>query len=181
MLNLAILSSSAGDVNGDGYSDVIVGAYYYDNGQTDEGAAFIYHGSSSGLSTTAASQLESNQANAYFGTSVASAGDVNGDGYSDVIVGAYLYDNGQTDEGAAFIYHGSSSGLSTTAASQLESNQASAYFGSSVSSAGDVNGDGYSDVIVGAYYYDNGQSNEGAAFIYHGSSSGLSTTAAIAT
>ena len=77
---------------------------------------------------------------------------MNGDGYSDVIVGAYLYDNGQTDEGAAFIYHGSSSGLSTTAASQLEENQASARFGISVSSAGDVNGDGYSDVIVGAYY-----------------------------
>ncbi len=121
--------ASAGDVNGDGYSDVIVGACFYDNGQTDEGAAFIYHGSSSGLSTTAASQLEENQASARFGTSVASAGDVNGDGYSDVIVGAYLYDNGQSDEGAAFIYHGSSSGLSTTAASQLEENQASAYFG----------------------------------------------------
>mgnify|MGYP000111778957 CR=1 FL=1 len=170
--------ASAGDVNGDGYSDVIVGAYYYDNGQTDEGAAFIYHGSSSGISTTAASQLESNQVSARFGRSVASAGDVNGDGYSDVIVGAHLYDNGQSNEGAAFIYHGSSSGISTTAASQLEENQANAQFGRSVASAGDVNGDGYSDVIVGADLYDNGQTDEGAAFIYHGSSSGLSTTAA---
>ncbi len=81
------------------------------------------------ISTTAATQLESNQAYAHFGISVASAGDVNGDGYSDVIVGAWSYDNGQTDEGAAFIYHGSSSGLSTTAATQLEENQASARFG----------------------------------------------------
>ena len=119
------------------------------------------------ISTTAASQLESNQAYAQLGYSVSSAGDVNGDGYSDVIVGAYYYDNGQTDEGAAFIYHGSSSGLSTTAATQLESNQANAQFGISVSSAGDVNGDGYSDVIVGAHYYDNG-----AAFVYLGNNGG---------
>ena len=56
--------------------------------------------------------------------------------------------------------------ISTTAATQLESNQVGAYFGRSVSSAGDVNGDGYSDVIVGAYQYDDGQNNEGAAFIY---------------
>ena len=169
--------SSAGDVNGDGYSDVIVGVRYYDNGQTDEGAAFVYHGSATGLSTTASSQLESNQASAQMGWSVSSAGDVNGDGYSDVIVGARLYDNGQSNEGAAFVYHGSASGLNTTHSSQLERNQANAHMGTSVASAGDVNGDGYSDVIVGAFLYDNGQTDEGAAFVYHGSSSGLSTTA----
>ncbi len=170
--------ASAGDVNGDGYSDVIVGAYFYDNGQTNEGAAFVYHGSASGISTNATAMVESNQANAYFGYSVASAGDVNGDGYSDVIVGAILYDNGQTDEGAAFVYHGSAAGISTTAAAMVESNQASALFGYSVASAGDVNGDGYSDVIVGAYAFDNGQTDEGAAFVYHGSAAGISTTAA---
>ena len=170
--------ASAGDVNGDGYSDVIVGAIYYTNGQTNEGAAFVYHGSASGINTTAAATLESNQASAYLGNSVASAGDVNGDGYSDVIVGARLYDNGQTDEGAAFVYHGSASGINTTAAATLESNQDNAGFGWSVASAGDVNGDGYSDVIVGAIYYDNGETNEGAAFVYHGSPSGISNTAA---
>jgi hypothetical protein len=172
--------SSAGDVNGDGYSDVIVGAWIYDNGQSDEGGAFVYHGSASGIDTTASTALESNQVNAYLGWSVSSAGDVNGDGYSDVIVGAYAYDNGQSSEGGAFIYHGSASGISTTASTTLESNQASAEFGYSVSSAGDVNGDGYSDVIVGARYYDNVQSNEGGAFIYHGSASGISTTASTA-
>jgi hypothetical protein len=85
------------------------------------------------------------------GWSVAGAGDVNGDGYSDVIVGAHGYDNGQTNEGSAFVYHGSASGISTTAAAVLESNQANALMGYSVAGAGDVNGDGYSDVIVGAY------------------------------
>jgi hypothetical protein len=169
--------STAGDVNGDGYSDVIIGAHQYDNGQINEGRAFVYHGSASGLSTTANWTAESNQTSAYFGTTVSTAGDVNGDGYSDVIVGASHYDNGQTDEGRAFVYYGSASGLSATANWTAESDQASAYFGLSVSTAGDINGDGYSDLIVGATHYDNGQSNEGRAFVYYGSASGLSTTA----
>ncbi|MFZ1785203.1 MAG: FG-GAP-like repeat-containing protein [Ferruginibacter sp.] len=167
--------ASAGDVNGDGYGDVIVGAYAYDNGETDEGAAFIYHGSAAGINTTAASFVQSNQANANMGISVASAGDVNGDGYTDVIVGAFFYDNGETDEGAAFIYHGSATGINTIAAAFLESNQINAQFGNYVASAGDVNGDGYSDIIVGSYQFDNGLSDEGAAFIYHGNSPGTNT------
>jgi len=168
--------SSAGDVNGDGYSDVMVAADKYDNGLADEGAVFIYHGSAAGITTTIQTQLEGEQASSEFGFCAAPAGDVNGDGYSDVIVGAYTYDNGEADEGAAFVYHGSSSGVTTTIQSQLEANQASAKFGYSVASAGDVNGDGYSDVIAGAYLYDNGEADEGAAFVYHGSSSGVSTT-----
>lgn len=168
--------SSAGDVNADGYSDVIVGARYYDNGEYDEGVAFVYHGSSTGLSTTAATLLEANQIGSDFGYSCSGAGDVNGDGYDDVIVGAHKYDNGQSNEGAAFVFHGSSSGVSTTATTTLEQNQASAHYGYSVSTAGDVNGDGYSDVIVGAYLFNKGQTDEGAAFVYHGSSSGIDST-----
>ncbi|HMU08574.1 MAG TPA: FG-GAP-like repeat-containing protein [Ferruginibacter sp.] len=170
--------ASAGDVNGDGYSDVIVGAYAYDNGQADEGAAFVYHGSAMSINTTATASVESNQATADMGQSVAGAGDVNGDGYSDVIVGARYYDNGQTDEGAAFVYHGSATGINTTAAAIIERNQAFAYLGFSVAGAGDVNGDGYGDVIVGAIWYDNGQTDEGSAFVYHGSATGINTTAA---
>ncbi|MCF8341400.1 MAG: FG-GAP-like repeat-containing protein [Chitinophagaceae bacterium] len=168
--------SGTGDVNGDGYSDVIVGAENYSNGEWSEGAAFVYHGSASGINTTASTMVESNQAGAYLGFSVSEAGDVNGDGYSDVIIGAIGFDNGQTDEGAAFVYHGNSSGISTTYSAMLESNQANAGMGYSVSSAGDVNGDGYGDVIVGARYYDNGQIDEGVAFVYHGSPSGINIT-----
>jgi hypothetical protein len=164
--------STAGDINGDGYSDVIVGAYTFDNGQTNEGRAFVYHGSANGLSLTANWTAEINQADALFGISVSTAGDVNGDGYSDVIVGSREFENGQTNEGGAFIYYGSSSGLSLSANHILEVNQADANFGTSVSTAGDVNGDGYSDVIVGAQYFDNGESNEGKVFVYFGSSTG---------
>jgi hypothetical protein len=171
--NFGFSVSQAGDVNGDGYSDVIVGAPWYDNGQEAEGSAFVYHGSSSGLSTSPGWTGESNQIAALFGNSVSHAGDVNGDGYSDVIVGAYGYDHGQIGEGGAFVYHGSSSGLSTSPDWTAESDQGEAFFGISVSQAGDVNGDGYSDVIVGAYWFENGQTNEGGAFVYHGSSSGV--------
>ena len=173
--------SGAGDVNGDGYADVIVGAYGFDNGETDEGAAFLFLGSSSGLAgtdpATAAAVLESNQQNANMGCSVSGAGDVNGDGYGDLIVGADWFDNGEWCEGAALLFLGSNSGLLgtslTTAAALLESNQEVAHMGCSVSGAGDVNGDGYADVIVGASDYENGEAMEGAAFLFLGSSSGL--------
>ncbi len=168
--------STAGDVNGDGYADVVVGAHLYDNGQANEGRAFVYHGSPAGLLASPAWTGESNQASADLGYSVAAAGDVNGDGYADAIVAAYRYDNGQTDEGHAFTYHGSIAGLATTPAWTAESDQASASFGISVATAGDVNGDGYADVIAGARDYDNGQTDEGRAFVYHGSAAGLATS-----
>ena len=170
--------ATAGDVNRDGYSDVIIGAYEYDNGQSNEGRAWVYHGSTSGLASAPSWSAESNQVGAGFGLSVATAGDVNGDGYSDVIVGAYRYDNVESDEGRVFAYHGSASGLAATPAWTVESNQGDAQLGSSVATAGDVNGDGYTDVIVGAHKYDNGQIDEGRALVYHGSGTGLRLTPA---
>ncbi|MES2772772.1 MAG: FG-GAP-like repeat-containing protein [Bacteroidota bacterium] len=170
--------ANAGDVNGDGYGDVIVGAPFYDNGQTNEGAAFIYYGSLVGVNETVAETLQANQDNANFGTAVACAGDVDGNGYADVMVGANNYDNGENNEGAVFIYHSSATGVNINPAVMLESNQAVAGFGRTLSSVGDVNGDGYSDIIVGAIGYDDGHSNEGAAFLYQGSPAGIVATAA---
>jgi len=164
--------ASAGDVNGDGYDDVIVGADGYDGGLEDEGKVFVFHGSAAGLSRTPNWAAESNQLFAYFGPAVASAGDVNRDGYDDVIVGALFYYS--ADEGKAFVFHGSAGGLSHAPNWKAESNQENAYFGGSVASAGDVNGDGYDDVVVGADSYDSGQIDEGKAFVFHGSAAGLS-------
>jgi hypothetical protein len=173
--------AGAGDVDGDGFADVIVGAWRYDAGQSDEGAAFVFLGSAEGIAdatpATAHAQLESDQVGANMGESVAGAGDVNGDGFADVIVGAHLYDAGETDEGAAFVFLGSANGIASatpaTAHAQLEGDQASAEMAVSVAGAGDVNGDGFGDVIVGAWHYDAGQTDEGAAFVFLGSAAGI--------
>jgi hypothetical protein len=171
--------SSAGDVNGDGYGDIMVGARASNFGQQGEGTVLIYHGSSSGIEPIYKTLLQGDQIDADFGVSVAPAGDVNGDGYSDVIVGSRYQDHGHSNEGVAIIYYGTSNGVSTAAPATptlLEIDVTNAYFGSSVSGAGDVNGDGYSDVIVGAPYYSNGQNHEGKAFVFHGSPTGVKTT-----
>lgn len=165
----------AGDVNGDGYADVIVGASHFSNGQSNEGAAFVYYGSPTGLSKTPNWNAESNQANAFFGASVSTAGDVNKDGFSDIVIGAPMFDNGETNEGRAFVYFGSANGLSVMTAWTAESDQVSANFGKTVASAGDVNGDGYSDIVIGAPNYDNGQVNEGRAFIFSGTIMGVAS------
>jgi hypothetical protein len=170
--------NTAGDVNDDGFDDVIIGAHWYDNGQLDEGAAFVYYGSAAGLGpngtpTNADWTTEGDQENALLGYSVSTAGDVNGDGFDDIIIGAYLYDNGQVNEGQVYIYYGSLDGLTSGSADwTAESNQDWAGFGQSVSTAGDVNGDGFDDVIIGAHWYDNGQFDEGGIFIYYGSPTG---------
>jgi hypothetical protein len=170
--------ASAGDVNGDGFDDVIIGASYHSNGQNDEGRAYVYLGSSAGLSTTAVWTQEIDVADAWYGYSVNSAGDVNTDGYDDVIVGACLYTNGETQEGAAYVYLGSATGPSATADWSVEADQAYAQMGcgTPVSGVGDVNGDGYDDVLVGAQNYTNGESGEGQVYLYFGSDTGLSVT-----
>jgi hypothetical protein len=177
--------ASAGDVNGDGYDDVIVGADDFTNVDAEEGVAFVYYGSADGPSVTPSWTVESNHVLARFGRSVASAGDVNNDGYDDIIIGAPEYDDDdgtlvEKDEGWVFVFHGSSTGLpggpNATVANAnwtAQSNQSEADFGRSVASAGDVNNDGYDDVIVGASEYSNDQSFEGAAFLYLGSETGL--------
>jgi hypothetical protein len=160
--------STAGDVDDDGFSDVIVGAYLYDGTETDGGKAYVYHGAAAGLDRNARWTAEGNQVAAGFGISVSTAGDVDADGYSDVIVGARYYDNGEPEEGGAFVYYGATSGLATAPGWTAEGDQEGANFGIATATAGDVNDDGYSDVIVGAWAYDNGQSDEGRAFVYLG-------------
>jgi hypothetical protein len=113
------------------------------------------------LATTADTILTGEAADDRFGWSVATAGDVNGDGYADVVVGAYWYGN---LTGRAYVYLGGTSGLATTAATTL-TGEADSDFGWSVATAGDVNGDGYADVVVGAYLY---SVSTGRAYVYAG-------------
>jgi hypothetical protein len=169
--------ASAGDVNGDGFDDVVVGAYQYTAGEPEEGRAYVYHGSPAGLEIFPAWTAESDLDSAWFGESVATAGDVNGDGYDDVIVGAWAYDTGR-NEGHAYLFLGSPGGLDTAAAWTSESAQANTSFGTVVATAGDVNADGYDDVLVGAPTYDTVQPDDGQVFLYLGSAFGLAPTPA---
>lgn len=110
--------------------------------------------------------------NTSFGYSVATAGDVNGDGRADVIVGAPRYDHPESNEGGAWVYHGTATGVNSAPAFFARSDQEGARLGVSVASAGDVNGDGYADIIVGAQWYAAPTAGEGAAFVWYGSSAG---------
>ena len=179
---------ASGDVNQDGFSDVIVGAPYYQNSVSvlvPLGRVFVFLGSSKGLSATPSFTLTAPTVGGprlgneeWFGYSLAVA-DVNGDRFPDVIVGAPHFNNGGSREGAIFVYMSSAAGLSTTPRTRIEGGAAGAEFGSSVAAAGDVNGDGIADVIVGApfFWFDDVSVNEGAASLFLGSGEGLRTVA----
>ncbi len=165
---------SSGDVNGDGYYDVIVGAPRYTSDASMEGRVYLFYGNISGPSTVPDWLVDpTNQSYSYFGSSVAS-GDINGDGFLDIIIGAPGWDEADTNEGRVYVYYGSSSGPSSAPDWIADPvNQKDAYFGSSVSS-GDVNGDGFSDIIIGADEWDGEAINEGRVYVYYGSPSGPS-------
>jgi hypothetical protein len=117
-----------------------------------------------------------------FGFSVSSAGDVNDDGFADVVVGAYLA--GPLDNGSATLYQGGAPPSGSPAATYTGETdpQSGDQFGLAVSGAGDVNGDGYDDVIVGAYRNDKccgkAGGDAGRAYIFPGTPSPTSRGAA---
>jgi hypothetical protein len=162
--------ASAGDVNGDGFADVIVGSLCFSCGSM--GAAYLYLGGAGGLSAPSVVANDAGDTNASFGDSVASAGDVNGDGYADVIVGA---DGVDSYAGAAFVYLGGAMGLSALATALPSPGQIEGTFGVVVGSAGDLNSDGYADVIVGAET-EAAMLSLATVYVYLGGPSGLQTT-----
>ena len=191
--------SSAGDVNGDGYDDLIIGAFGADPNGSGSGETYIVYGGASapgtdgvldlsrlaldgnGFTLAGISELDDS------GISVSSAGDVNGDGYDDLIIGAQSVGTiqGEYDRfpgpGEAYVVYGGATGadltldrstLDGTRGFALTGISADDEFGFSVSSAGDVNGDGYDDLIIGA----NGVgSSAGATYVVYGGASAPGT------
>ena len=161
--------ASAGDVNGDGYDDVIVSEIpMLYGGYSDTGRVYLFYGGFP-MDETYDVKMVGKDANEWFGLSLASAGDVNGDGYDDVIVGAFAYlDSAMVGRGAARIYFGGAS-MDSIFDVILTGEGVNDHFGISVASAGDLNDDGYDDIIIGAESFDTiGASGLGAAYIYLG-------------
>jgi len=134
--------SSAGDVNGDGYSDFIIGASGYNSGR---GRTYLYCG---GVPMDTIADLifeEPVGEHGAFGGDVSCAGDVNNDSYGDVIVSAI-------NEGKVYLYLGGEN-MDTIADAIFSEGEGIDLFGASISSAGDVNGDGYDDIIVGGTFH----------------------------
>ncbi len=186
--------ASAGDVNGDGFDDLIVGASEADPNGIASGASFVVFGKASGfaanlnLSTLNGSngfKLSGAAARDYCGFSVATAGDVNGDGYADLIVGATGADASDPGSGVSYVVFGKASGfaanidlsaLNGSAGFALWGEAANDLAGRAVASAGDVNGDGYDDLIVGAPAADPHGASSGATYVVFGGAFGGSTT-----
>lgn len=168
-----------GDLNGDGYDDLAVGAYRFssDKAEADEGIVYVYFGGPDGPDTQPDWIMQGNQKGAEFGYALSMAGDVNGDGFGDLLVGARYYDNmveGQTRENAGelLLYYGSANGLATTPDWTFASEQTAASLGYAVSAGMDVNRDGYADLLGSAPFYDHGQEDEGAVYLFYGAPNG---------
>ena len=154
-------TATAGDFNGDGYADLIVGAHYNSNGK-----AFVYEGSATGLTAGHVWTTSGDGSVTAYGFCVSTAGDINGDGYSDALIGAY--------EPKAFVYHGSPAGFPASGSWSVSGTTGS--LGKTVASASDVNGDGYSDVVIGDPEYFVNSHIAGKFSVYYGSSAGLAST-----
>ncbi|MCF2873045.1 FG-GAP-like repeat-containing protein, partial [Octadecabacter sp. G9-8] len=180
--------SGAGDVNGDGLDDVIVGATRDDPNGEDSGASFVVFGKSDGTAVDL-SDIENGLGgfvingvakDDFSGWLVSGAGDVNGDGLDDLIVGAYGDDPNGGGSGASFVVFGKSDGTAVEL-SDIENGSGGFVIngvaegdgsGWSVSGAGDVNGDGLDDLIVGARGDDPNGDASGASFVVFGKSDG---------
>jgi len=167
--------AAGGDVNGDGYADIAVGARFNDRAAKDAGAVFVYFGGPDpgavgGMDALPDLVLTGEYADDWFGNSVSFAGDVNGDGFDDILVGAPYNDDNGSAAGKAYIYFGGPVPDAVPDVILFGDPQGDSHFGWSVSGAGDVNADGFADVVVGARLWGQGPSRAaGRAYVFLGS------------
>jgi Ca2+-binding RTX toxin-like protein len=194
-------AAAAGDVNGDGIGDLIIGAFNADpGGRTDAGASYVLFGKTEpwaaalalgALNGADGFRLDGVAAFDQSGRSVAAAGDVNGDGIGDLIVGASGADpSGRSGAGSSYVVFGSTNGwnatfdlssLDGTNGFRIDGGAASDFSGEAVARAGDINGDGYSDLIIGASGADPfGRSSAGSSYVVFGKASGWGASFALA-
>ncbi len=150
----------AGDVNNDGFDDIIIGARRNDGIADNAGRVYVF----SGQNGDTLFVLSGEAAGDNFGVSVSKAGDLDDDGFADIIIGAHANDGNGIDAGRAYVFSGQTKDTLYVFSGELGAD----YFGFSVSSAGDINKDGYSDVIIGARYNDGGDADKGRAYVFSG-------------
>jgi hypothetical protein len=164
--------ASAGDLDGDGFDDFVIGADLVDATGRDSGEVYVYSGKSIATGTPARLfTLTGAKIGDFLGISVASAGDVDADGFDDLIVGAYGDDPANTlNAGSAFVYSGRNGArMYTFHGSTRMGEGIEDHFGYAVAGAGDVDGDGFDDVVVGAYSADvDGMVDAGYAKVFSG-------------
>ncbi len=183
--------SGAGDVNGDGFGDLIIGARKANPNGTGSGASYVVFGKATGFGATLnlstlnggnGFKIQGEAALDNSGTSVSGAGDVNGDGFDDLIIGADKADPNGSNSGASYVVFGKASGFGTTLnlsalngsnGFKIAGEATSDYSGRSVSGAGDVNGDGFDDLIIGAKEASPNGSLSGASYVVFGKSGGF--------
>lgn len=165
-----------GDLDGDGDSELLVGAPESSLTASEAGAAYLVEGASATAmeAGVVSDTMEGDLAAGRFGIKLAAAGDLDNDGFDDLAVGAPAHSGAGALAGAAYVFHGSETGLSTTAGATMYGEAAGDALGSSLASAGDVNGDGYDALLVAAPTHDTAGSNAGRVYLYEGSASGVS-------
>ena len=172
---------AGGDFDNDGYSDVAVGANGEDEGGLGAGAVYVFYGTATGIDVLSEQKIiASDAANDIdnFGFAIAVA-DVNNDGYADLVVGSQDGDGVVATAGAAYVYYGGIDGIDVASELKIVASDGESLdsFGEAVAAAGDVDGDGFEDLIIGAPdESDIGLDKAGAAYIYYGSATGISTT-----